>query len=304
MITYINKNINHLESLGPLNLPTISETPLMYVNKEGDLHTDKSRRVLINNDTGSVINVVKKSYSYENAQYSDGERTVQRILLDSGINLQGVTRAVRTSHNGARAAIIYTMPQYVIDLGKGDQTLFQLAHYNSFDGSWCFTIEVGAIRMLCTNGQVAIDGFCMYKSKHTPSLSADHAARKVTQALKTFEAEGERWKRWRDKTITDVQAFKIFAEAAACKPALASSASIYEMMMMKDVYMNRNLMYMWHQYTNNEQPLLGSNEWAAYNAMTHWSTHAPAGKKTDNILDVNVRRQALVRVAASHRLAA
>ena len=75
-------------------------------------------------------------------------------------------------------------------------------------------------------------------------------------------------------------------------------------MMMKDVYMNRNLMYMWHQYTNNEQPLLGSNEWAAYNAMTHWSTHAPAGKKTDNILDVNVRRQALVRVAASHRLAA
>jgi len=252
-----------------------------------------------------VINVVKKSYSYENAQYSDGERTVQRILLDSGINLQGVSRTVQTSHNGAKAAIVYTLPQYVVDLGNGDETQFQIAHYNSFDGSWCFTVEVGAVRMLCTNGQVAIDGFSMYKSKHTPSLSADHAARKVTQALKTFEAEGERWKRWRQHSITDVQAFRIFAEAAGCKAALIGSASsVYELMMMKDVYMNRNLMYMWNQYVKNEQPLLGSTEWAAYNAMTHWSTHAPAGRKTDNILDVKVRRQSLVRTAAAHKLAA
>jgi hypothetical protein len=127
----------------------------------------------------------------------------------------------------------------------------------------------------------------------------------VTQALKTFEAEGERWKRWRENSITDVQAFRIFAEAASCKAALTVSAtSVYELMMMKDVYMNRNLMYMWNQYAQNEQPLLGSTEWAAYNAMTHWSTHAPAGRKTDNILDVKVRRQSLVRVAAAHKLAA
>lgn len=305
MIIHLNKNNIHLENLGPLNLPTVSESPLMYVKPDGDLYKDPVRRVLINNDTGAVINVVKKSYSYENAQYSDGERTVQRILLDSGINLQGVSRTVQTSHNGAKAAIVYTLPQYVVDLGNGDETQFQIAHYNSFDGSWCFTVEVGAVRMLCTNGQVAIDGFSMYKSKHTPSLSADHAARKVTQALKTFEAEGERWKRWRQNSITDVQAFRIFAEAAGCKAALIGSASsVYELMMMKDVYMNRNLMYMWNQYVKNEQPLLGSTEWAAYNAMTHWSTHAPAGRKTDNILDVKVRRQSLVRTAAAHKLAA
>lgn len=304
MIIQMNRNNIHLENLGPLNLPTISESPLVYVKSNGDLHQDKSRRVLINNDTGAVINVVKSSYSYVNAQYSDGERTVQRILLDSGINLEGVSRSVQTSHNGAKAAIVYTLPQYSIDLGKGDVTQLQLAHYNSFDGSWCFTIEVGAIRMLCTNGQVAIDGFSMYKSKHTPSLSPDHAARKVTQAIKTFEAEGERWKRWREQSITDLQALKIFAKAADCKAVIDSTMTIHMALAMKEIYSNRGLMYMWHQYVTQEQNLLGSNEWAAYNAMTHWSTHAPAGRKTDNILDVKVRRQNAVRIAAAHKLAA
>ena len=64
-------------------------------------------------------------------------------------------------------------------------------------------------------------------------------------------------------------------------------------------------MYMWNQY-GSEQKLLGSNEWAVFNAMTHWATHANAAKKTaqGNIASIKVRRNERVRSAARLQLAA
>jgi len=63
---------------------------------------------------------------------------------------------------------------------------------------------------------------------------------------------------------------------------------------------------MWNQYTVTEQRHLGSNEWAVFNAMTHWATHAKAVKKTaqGNISAIKVRRNERVRGAAKLRLAA
>ena len=63
---------------------------------------------------------------------------------------------------------------------------------------------------------------------------------------------------------------------------------------------------MWQQYTGTEQKHLGSNEWAVFNAMTHWATHAKAAKKTaqGNIASIKVRRNERVRDAAKLGLAA
>ena len=162
--------------------------------------------------------------------------------------------------------------------------------------------------MACLNGQVSVDDISMFKSKHTPSINPDHARRKMVLAIQQFHAEGERWARWKEQSVTNREALLIFADAAGCKFVHENrhDMTLMEMFQNKQVYSNRALMYMWNQYTKTEQPKLGSNEWAVYNALTHWSTHAPAGRKTDenNVLGTLVRRQDKVRNAIALGLAA
>ena len=53
-----------------------------------------------------------------------------------------------------------------------------------------------------------------------------------------------------------------------------------------------SLVYLWRQY-QEEKHLLGANQWAIFNALTHWSTHAPARNENEatNIVDVRKRRE-------------
>ena len=161
--------------------------------------------------------------------------------------------------------------------------------------------------MICANRQVAIDGFSLYKSKHTPSLNIAHGVGKISEALTVYEKEAERWKRWKDQTISNRAAFNVFADAANCKfPKSQPNMTVHGLLEEPEVYRNKGLLYMWNQYTGTEQKLLGSNEWAVFNAMTHWATHAKAAKKTaqGNIASIKVRRNEQVRTAAKLRLAA
>ena len=217
------------------------------------------------------------------------------------------SRTAQIAPDGSKMILQYTLPEFTIDLGNGDETRFQILFYNSYDGSWSFTVRAGAIRMACLNGQVSVDDISMFKAKHTPSINPDHARRKMVLAIQQFHAEGERWARWKEQSVTNREALRTFADAAGCKFVHENNdMTLMELFQHKNVYSNRSLMYMWNQYTNHEQPKLGSNEWAVYNAMTHWSTHAPAGRKTDenNVLGTLVRRQDKVRNAVALGLAA
>ena len=113
--------------------------------------------------------------------------------------------------------------------------------------------------------------------------------------------EAERWKYWASNSITNREAFNIFALASKCKFVLSKpTMSVTELMEEPEVYRNRSLQYLWNQYTTDEQKTLGSTHWAVYNAMTHWSTHAPAAKKTaeGSILAIKGKRVESVREAA------
>lgn len=302
-----NKNMSILASLGDYTAGNfeVDESPVRYVDSYGINHVDSKNKVLYRTDTGEVLNVVRKRYKM--AQYHDAWKAAERILVNSDLNLEGLERRMEESHGGGRAFAVYTLPAHTVDLGGGDKSALQISAYSSFDGSWCFTLEAGAVRMICLNTQVAIDGFSLYKSKHTPSLDINQGVGKISKALTVYEQEAERWKRWKDQTITNREAFNVFATAANCKfPKSQPNATVQGLLEEPEVYRNKALMYMWNQYTGTEQKHLGSNEWAAFNAMTHWATHANAAKKTaqGNISAIKVRRNEKVREAARLRLAA
>ena len=296
-----NTNYNHLAELPQSDLdelPSFSTYPVTYVattDKGLEHRTSATKRVVYNNLSGDLVHVAGKDYNAK-VQPLDGIQAVERLLLDSGVNLEGVSRSIDTSHNGGRLCAAYTLPNYTLDLGNGDETQFQLLHRNSWDGSWTFTVEVGAIRIACTNGQVALDNFCVYSAKHTPRLDPEHAKRKIETALKTFEAEGERWKKWKSLAITHKEALDMFTKVAGCNEPYDA---VTEAMDNKRILANKTVMYLWNQF-QDEIKNLGMNQWAAYNAMTHWSTHAPAGKKSAaaNIVSTRVARNKLVRQAS------
>ena len=304
----LNSNQTYINQLDEIvNLPTIMSSPVEFMDHNGNYPRDPDRKVIYTDQSSKVINVVKKGYTFENNQPSDIVRLSEATLLQSGVSLKGLSRTAQIAPDGSKMILQYTLPEFTVDLGNGDETRFQILFYNSYDGSWSFTVRAGAIRLACLNGQVSVDDISMFKAKHTPSINPDHARRKMVLAIQQFHAEGERWARWKEQSVTNREALRTFADAAGCKFVHENNdMTLMELFQHKNVYSNRSLMYMWNQYTNHEQPKLGSNEWAVYNALTHWSTHAPAGRKTDenNVLGTLVRRQDKVRNAVALGLAA
>jgi len=309
VLNFVNHNVHPLDQLeAPDIVNTVIEArPMLYTNSSGFHATDPTRRGLhIVGTNEPPINVVKPSYNFKGAQYGDLYNAMVNICKAAGINCKGATVSHQMSADGALGSITITLPEYTIETAKGDASVFQITGRTSFNGVWAVVLQIGAVRMLCVNGQVFIDNFSMYKAKHTISMSTEHAQRKLAAALNSYQHEAERWKHWTQNSITNREAFNVFAVAAKCRFVLGNpQLSVTELMAEPEVYRNRALQYMWNQYTTDEQKVLGSTHWAAYNAMTHWSTHAPAAKKTaeGNILAIKAKRTDLVR-AASKCLAA
>jgi len=320
-IIYLNDNkanvvpLSTLVNSHPLDLldpPEIVNTvvesrPMYYTSQEGMTLLDTTRRGLhVKGEDELPMYVVKPSYKFEGAQYEDIYKAMVNICKASGINCAGAKVNSMMSPDGAMGTMTLTLPEYTIETAKGDESVFQINGRTSFNGTWSVVLQIGAVRMVCTNGQVFVDNFSMYKSKHTLTMSTEHAQRKLAAALNSYQHEAERWKEWTKNSITNREAFNVFAMAAKCKFALAKpSMSVFELMLEPEVYRNRALQYMWNQYTTDDQKTLGSTHWAAYNAMTHWSTHAPAAKKTaeGSILAIKAKREDSLRLAAGALLA-
>ena len=290
----------------------MEERPVLYLDSSGGLQSDPSRKGIHRVGGGAAVNIVgQNSYSIEGGQYSDLYRCMTNVLRNSGVDCNGIKVRSDVTPDGALGYISMTLPEYTIEVANGDESQFQISGRTSFNGLWPTVLQIGAIRIICTNTQAFVENFSMYKAKHTPSFDINHAQRKLQKALEDYRAEGERWKRWTKNDISDREAFNVFALAAKCKVPLTTSmsVSVTDLLNDKEKYSEvsrcESLKYMWSQY-NQEIKTLGKTHWAAYNAMTHWSTHMPIQRKTakNNIISARVNREESVRTASKELLAA
>jgi|TARA_R110002072_G_scaffold67045_2_gene164786 hypothetical protein len=290
----------------------MEERAIYYPDSYGNIVSDPDRKGIHRVGGDAAVNIVgKNSYSIEGGQYSDLYRCMTNVLKNSGVDCAGVKIRSDVTADGALGYVSMTLPEYTIEVANGDESQFQISGRTSFNGIWPTVIQIGAIRIICTNTQAFVENFSMYSAKHTPSFDIDHAQRKLQKALSDYRAEGERWKRWTRYDISDREAFNVFALAAKCKVPLSVSDSVSVSDLINDkeryseVSRNQSLMYLWGQY-KQETKTLGKTHWAAYNAMTHWSTHMPIQRKTakNNIISARVNREVSVRSAAKEMLAA
>tara|TARA_R100001443_G_C3344926_1_gene175363 strand:+ start:256 stop:1236 length:981 start_codon:yes stop_codon:yes gene_type:complete len=290
----------------------MEERAVYYPDGYGNIVSDPDRKGIHRVGGDAAVNIVgQNSYSIEGGQYSDLYRCMTNVLKNSGVDCNGIKVRSDVTQDGALGYISMTLPEYTIEVANGDESQFQISGRTSFNGLWPTVLQIGAIRIICTNTQAFVENFSMYKAKHTPSFDINHAQRKLQKALEDYRAEGERWKRWTKNDISDREAFNVFALAAKCKVPLTTSMSVSVQDMINDkenyseVSRNQNLMYLWGQY-RQEVKTLGKTHWAAYNALTHWSTHMPIQRKTakNNIISARVNREESVRTSAKELLAA
>ena len=277
----------------------------MFVSCAGyDTHVP-NHKAIVRNDNDYAIAVVGKNYNPVN--HPDAFKTAENVIMLSDLDIEGITRDVGCSHNGARAYATYTLPNHRVNLGReGDDVALTISARNSFDGSWSFVVEVGGYRFICTNMQVFANNFAVHKSKHTIGLNLQHVADKLSESVKFYDQETELWKEMVDTKIYNSEAMSILAHLAKAKTVeshLNAGKYTTEILYEPDVVRNKTLSRLWDYWMHNSQTL-GWTAWALYNAMTEWATHeVPTRKITQkNIASVKLDRLDKVRKTLNEKM--
>ena len=308
VIRLSNHPLDHVDAPDIVNT-VIEERPVYYQERTGFIQQDSNRKAIhVKGSNEPPISIFKKGYNISGAQYSDMYTQMVNMCKASDVDCTGVSVDSSVSPNGARGTIKITLPAHTVETARGDETQLQILGYNSVDGSWPMVIRLGAKRLGCCNGQIMIDDFAVYKAKHTMSLDLGHARRKMAALLNSYTEEVERWRGWSTDSISDRFALITFAKAAKCKVNVESMSnmSLLEILDHPSLIKNKAFKYLWNQYTQHEQKSLGSTKWAVYNALTHWTTHAPVGKKTDknSVLKIKETQQIAASAAIKQYLVA
>jgi hypothetical protein len=283
----------------------VAVAPLKYtVDEQGYEGTapqrcySSSKSVIYRTDTGEELGVA--GHGRTAPQPRKLVDNLRNVLERSPIDTTGIKESIQTSHNGSRIAIQTTLPAYTFDTPDGDTASLSLLCISSYDGSWLHMMSAAATQFACTNLQVFVGGeVAVYKSKHTRSLDIEMGGRIINKALDVFHNERELWLQWNQTQVRDMEALKFFADALDVKLetgfTLLDPATVLSSLPRR----NENLNYMWNAYSNVYKKRLGSNYWAVYNAMTDWSTHFGAVRKSSerNLVAIQHDRQQTVRKA-------
>jgi len=297
-----NSRVFNDADYGPADFD-IASAPLRYSDENNYIH-DSTKHVIYRTDTGQELGVHGSRYSdLYDLSYKRMIDNQRNIIARSDLNTSGMSENIQVSHNGAKCFVRHVLPEVNIYTPDGDSASLTLLSVSSLDGTFPFICSVGANQWACMNGQVFISKAAnVYKSRHTKKLDIDQGAKLISDAVTILNKEAEQWWRWSETSVTNQEAFLIFAKAAK---ATAVDKWLEEypqdhygrMLLQPKIYSNNALMYMWQRWTEHYRSALGHNQWSVYNVMTDWSTHAPAsGKQSQaNIASISYKRGETVR---------
>jgi len=278
----------------------IHTTPLQYTcwinDGAGTNELQSSKSIIYRTDTGAELGV--HGHGYQAVAPKKMIDSTRSIIERSDLNTKDIEETIRTSHDGARCFVQYTLPAHTYETPDGDTASLSLLATSSIDGTFPFMISAAAIQSACTNLQVFIGGeVAVYKAKHTKSLNVEHGANLIVKALDVFNNERELWDKMQGEYVSSGQAFNEICEAVGT-PKLIEDAKDLTPSAVVDINRNKakNLAYIWDAF-HKYKVRLGQNRWALYNAFTDWSTHSGAYTKASNlnIASVRANRQETVR---------
>ena len=286
------------EGYGPADFP-VATRPMLFFNDDTDQWYESSKVAVVRTDTMQELGVHGKNY--KPVAPKELIQAQRDIIMRSDLETGGITERIETAYHGAATFVKYRLPEHTYTTPDGDTACLTLLGVTSLNSTFSFLMSAGALQSACFNGQVFVGGAAaLVKARHTKNLDIQAAARSITKSLEVFQTEQELWAEMYRTQVTAKQAMFVFAEAAGCldlvRTIVAECGVSWSAVFDQLPRLNSSLTYLanaWNQYSDK----MGKNQWAVYNTLTDWSTHAPAAtqKTQANIASVNHKRQDIVR---------
>ena len=284
--------------------------PLFYFDENGLQHS-ANKNAIYRSDTGELLGTHGLKYMNANNFHKKAIDTSDKIVLKSDLNLNNIERTISCSHNGSNTFVRYVLPEHKYTTPDGDTASLQFLLTTSYNSTFPFLLSAGAKQSACNNSQIFTTGtVSMFKAKHTLGLDLDKASKVMITALDLFEKERERWSEMYNTDVTPLDAFLVFVEAAGLTNTVKNIQTENPHYDWRSIHntlprSNSNLTYMMQKCKEYGRKM-GQNQWAVYNTLTDWCTHAPATteRTQGDIASIAVKRETIVRDTVNNVLLA
>jgi hypothetical protein len=150
-------------------------------------------------DTGQVLGVTSDKYGL--LLNTDLVKTVDEVLTDKGLDYE---RQITVARDGATMYGRYEFPNELRKVQKvGDEMGMRITIRNSYDRTSFAGLELGMLRLVCTNGMKAMRRAFGFNQKHSRKLSLDGVSDAIDRAIKAFDEVGGEFTKLSEVKVSD-----------------------------------------------------------------------------------------------------
>jgi len=143
-------------------------------------------------DDGRVVGPIV-SHRYGLAQNSDVINIGEAAMRNAGLPMDSVERNVSVYGDGERMRVTWdfrdqTKAVRVEDRKVGDELGLRLSLQNSFNRETKLSLNLGLLRLVCSNGMTALDNEFGLSQKHNSKLNLGAMSSALSRALESFNS--------------------------------------------------------------------------------------------------------------------
>lgn len=242
------------------------------------------RKGIVRTDTDEVLNIVSDRYPL-----------VPHITvfgaMEEAINLLGIavlSRRVRSAYSGGYAKATWTLDREMVvrDHGLEDRSQITISARNSYNYSSLVGLELGVLRLICTNGMRAFVREASFQKRHTPSLNVPDLLNQITGMLeKTNEVE-EKFSAWNQMEYTRERFAQWLAKGTMSKDGRQEVLDYFSTQP--------------DRARNGTEPVFSG--WEAVNALTWFASHRAKSRNPDTLLIAAERVQDMAQAFSIEEL--
>lgn len=237
------------------------------------------QKAIIRSDTNQPLATVGKKYTI--VKHQDVVSSIRDSVSKANIS-QDFEEKIEVFDGGKRLRGSMLFNDMTIEPTVGDYIKYQVLYYNSYDGTWSFSVAGMGHRLFCKNGCADAHSIAKTVNKHTANINIEASTYQIEKSAEIFLNNIDWYKAMTQAKITDVEAEGFF-KLHMCKVATKTSEQKYNKKRLE------KLMGFW--IDNKRQ--VGSNKWALYNSCTYWSSH------TNDVKNPEIERNDRERIVAN-----
>ncbi len=221
-------------------------------------------------DDNTVLGVVTDRYGL--VQNTDLIGAAEEAFAKHGLN--NFTRDVTVTGRGRKMYATYDFRDRTRKLAVGDVVGLRLFVRNSFDGVLTSSFQAGALRLACSNGNVAFEKEIGMTQKHGSKISVAFIQLGLGRAIAAFDRLADTFDKLAAVAITQAQGNAILSRLAESN---VLSGKLQE-----------NIAEVWNNPRHKEDS--ARNLFNLYNAATQHLTHGVSGERFElaNRVSANV----------------